>query len=241
MASVKNGQDKAAPLAPEGFPPPASGVRVDPDGVAPPAPLADQTQTAFELLSAVIEEAAERIEQRNVSLAAEVCELQMRALRSIHDSAQAAIELFEALGAAQTPRELAHRQLDLARRQREALNRRLAEFLLSARNIATMMADPLDARLRLRPGLTEPSDPEGLLARIEKLTARQKNVLELLVEGLPNKVIAHRLGITETTVKAHVGEILRKLNVYSRARAIVMLTQLDTTRALAGPSFDGED
>ena len=55
-------------------------------------------------------------------------------------------------------------------------------------------------------------------------------MLQLLAEGLPNKVIAHRLGISETTVKAHVGEILRKLKVYSRARAIVALAQLDMTR-----------
>ncbi len=52
-------------------------------------------------------------------------------------------------------------------------------------------------------------------------------MLELLAEGLPNKVIAHELGISETTVKAHVGEILRKLKVYNRARAIVMLAQFD--------------
>jgi DNA-binding NarL/FixJ family response regulator len=52
-------------------------------------------------------------------------------------------------------------------------------------------------------------------------------VLGLLTEGLPNKVIAHQLSISETTVKAHVGEILRKLKVYNRARVIVMLAQFD--------------
>ena len=72
-----------------------------------------------------------------------------------------------------------------------------------------------------------------MLARLNKLTARQKKVLELLAEGLPNKVIAHELGISETTVKAHVGEILRKLKVYNRARAIVMLAQFDMRPDLA--------
>ena len=78
-----------------------------------------------------------------------------------------------------------------------------------------------------------------MLSRLNKLTARQKKVLELLAEGLPNKVIAHELGISETTVKAHVGEILRKLKVYNRARAIVMLAQFDMAQIRA-LSSDGE-
>jgi DNA-binding NarL/FixJ family response regulator len=87
-----------------------------------------------------------------------------------------------------------------------------------------------------------PSEPgDSLLARLNKLTARQKRVLELLAEGLPNKVIAHRLGISETTVKAHVGEILRKLKVYNRARAIVMLAQFDMGQIRSLPFADGAD
>jgi DNA-binding NarL/FixJ family response regulator len=60
-----------------------------------------------------------------------------------------------------------------------------------------------------------------------------EGVLELLAEGLPNKVIAHELGISETTVKAHVGEILRKLKVHNRTRAIVMLAQFGMRRMRA--------
>jgi DNA-binding NarL/FixJ family response regulator len=51
-------------------------------------------------------------------------------------------------------------------------------------------------------------------------------------------VIAHELGISETTVKAHVGEILRKLKVYNRARAIVMLSHFDTRRICSLPIGD---
>jgi DNA-binding NarL/FixJ family response regulator len=53
-------------------------------------------------------------------------------------------------------------------------------------------------------------------------------VLELVADGLPNKLIAYELGLCETTVKAHVSEILRKLCVYSRARAIVLLASIDS-------------
>jgi DNA-binding NarL/FixJ family response regulator len=93
--------------------------------------------------------------------------------------------------------------------------------------------------LSVERGPTEAGDT--VLARLNKLTARQKRVLELLAEGLPNKVIAHQLGISETTVKAHVGEILRKLKVYNRARAIVMLAQFDLRQIRDLPALDGVD
>ena len=51
------------------------------------------------------------------------------------------------------------------------------------------------------------------------LTDRQSEVLALISDGLPNKQIAHRLGLSEKTVKAHVTAILRVLNVTGRAQA----------------------
>jgi DNA-binding CsgD family transcriptional regulator len=52
-------------------------------------------------------------------------------------------------------------------------------------------------------------------------TRRQLDVLCLLCEGLPNKVISTRLKISPGTVKIHVGNILRKLGVSSRLQAVV--------------------
>jgi DNA-binding NarL/FixJ family response regulator len=48
------------------------------------------------------------------------------------------------------------------------------------------------------------------------LTPRQGSVLVLVLEGLPNKVIARRLGLTENTVKEHVSAILQRLGVRTR-------------------------
>jgi DNA-binding NarL/FixJ family response regulator len=53
------------------------------------------------------------------------------------------------------------------------------------------------------------------------LTAREREVLALLAEGLPNKVIAPRLGITEHTVKTHVAAVYEKLHARNRAEAVV--------------------
>ena len=56
-----------------------------------------------------------------------------------------------------------------------------------------------------------PADPD--------LTAREREVLELLARGMPNKAIALRLSLSEKTVKAHVSAILRKLDVTDRTQA----------------------
>jgi two-component system nitrate/nitrite response regulator NarL len=55
----------------------------------------------------------------------------------------------------------------------------------------------------------------------EPLTPRERQVLALLAEGLANKAIAARLGISDHTAKFHVNAILGKLGVDSRAEAVV--------------------
>ena len=55
----------------------------------------------------------------------------------------------------------------------------------------------------------------------EPLTAREREVLQLLSSGLTNKEIAQRLGITEHTVKFHVNAILGKLAAETRTEAVV--------------------
>ena len=57
---------------------------------------------------------------------------------------------------------------------------------------------------------------------VEKLTEREAEVLELLALGLANKAIARRLGISEHTVKFHVGSILAKLGAVSRTEAVTV-------------------
>src|SRR5688500_18233075 len=57
-------------------------------------------------------------------------------------------------------------------------------------------------------------------AVVDALTAREVEVLQLLADGLPNKAIAIRLGISDQTVKFHVASITGKLGVANRTEAV---------------------
>ena len=61
---------------------------------------------------------------------------------------------------------------------------------------------------------------------VPELTQREMQALRLLAEGLPNKTIAARLGISEHTVKFHVNSILGKLGAQSRTEAVTRATRL---------------
>ncbi|MFT6887835.1 MAG: DNA-binding NarL/FixJ family response regulator [Paracoccaceae bacterium] len=54
------------------------------------------------------------------------------------------------------------------------------------------------------------------------MTPQQMRILQLVCEGKLNKQIAYDLGIAETTVKAHISAILRKLGVQSRTQAVLI-------------------
>jgi DNA-binding NarL/FixJ family response regulator len=87
-------------------------------------------------------------------------------------------------------------------------------------------------------GLVRPQRASGpaedLLKRLHGLTPQQLRVLDMLQRGLQNKQIAYELKISETTVKVHVSDILRKLNVLSRTKAIVEMSRIDFASLSAG-------
>ncbi|WP_248342968.1 helix-turn-helix domain-containing protein [Anaeromyxobacter paludicola] len=96
--------------------------------------------------------------------------------------------------------------------RRDAGPARLAAALLAAAEGLLVLDAPLSDRLlRPPPALADP----------EPLTPREREVLALLGEGLANKSIAQRLGVSERTAKFHVEAILTKLGAESRAEAIV--------------------
>lgn len=68
-------------------------------------------------------------------------------------------------------------------------------------------------------------NPAQSVTEYASLTPRQRKVLFLIGEGKLNKEIAHELDIAETTVKAHVSAVLRKLHVHNRTQAVIVAHQ----------------
>jgi len=66
----------------------------------------------------------------------------------------------------------------------------------------------------------------ALREKIKKLTPQQVRVLDLIRNGLQNREIAAELKLAESTVKAHVTEILRKLGLFSRNKAIIEIGRI---------------
>jgi two-component system, NarL family, response regulator LiaR len=71
--------------------------------------------------------------------------------------------------------------------------------------------------------LIQPAQSEPALS--DRLTAREREVLALMVKGLTNPEIAERLVVSRATAKAHVSNVLSKLGVSNRAEAVVMALQ----------------
>lgn len=109
--------------------------------------------------------------------------------------------VFGALRRDATPEEIAA-ALTAAGSGLVTLDRRLAQDLLN----------PLERH----------RSPQPVSAIEEPLTARELEVLQLMAQGLPNKLIAQRLRITEHTAKFHVSAILTKLHAASRTEAVTL-------------------
>ncbi|REH43496.1 regulatory LuxR family protein [Kutzneria buriramensis] len=73
------------------------------------------------------------------------------------------------------------------------------------------------------------------LTRVDTLSDRELEVFDLLAEGLSNRTLAQRLGVTERTAKAHVARILLKLGLESRLQAGLIALSLATTLDVPAP------
>jgi DNA-binding NarL/FixJ family response regulator len=102
--------------------------------------------------------------------------------------------------------------------ERAALRTKLPDAVVVSAECATLSearALMLEADAILTPRTRQPSERLD-----EPLTPREIEVLNLLAEGLPNKAIAARLGISDQTVKFHVSSICGKLPAKNRTDAV---------------------
>jgi DNA-binding NarL/FixJ family response regulator len=89
-----------------------------------------------------------------------------------------------------------------------------------------------------QPGIFSRNEDAELAERLAAFTPQQLRVFTMIAEGKLNKQIAHEIGVTEATVKAHVTMILRKLGVTSRTQAVIAAggLRVDSSWAVRRPT-----
>lgn len=73
---------------------------------------------------------------------------------------------------------------------------------------------------------TEPKIALHEISELENLTERELEVFQFIAEGLNNAEISHRMFLTESTVKTHVGRVFSKLEVRDRVHAVILANNL---------------
>ncbi|MFD4559869.1 response regulator [Streptomyces sp. NPDC058469] len=109
------------------------------------------------------------------------------------------------------------------------------EFLAAIRVVAagdSVVAPRVTRRLldRFAGQLTPTAPQQQEDSRLAALTEREREVLELVAQGLSNSEIAAGLYVAETTVKTHLGRILTKLELRDRVQAVVLAYEIGLVR-----------
>jgi FixJ family two-component response regulator len=108
------------------------------------------------------------------------------------------------------------------------------EFLMKPLDDEALLVAVEEALQRSRTALAEAQETLVLLQRYGSLTSREREVMHLVIRGLLNKQAGAELGISEITVKAHRGRVMRKMQAHSLPDLVVMTAKLRTaTRAVA--------
>jgi FixJ family two-component response regulator len=100
------------------------------------------------------------------------------------------------------------------------------EFLTKPFNDEVLLTAIRQALERSRLALTQAAEMQELRLRYASLTPRERDVMALVVSGLLNKQVAGELAITESTVKAHRGQVMQKMKANSVADLVKMTAKL---------------
>jgi len=105
------------------------------------------------------------------------------------------------------------------------------EFLTKPFNDEVLLNAIRQALERSRLSLANEAEMQDLRHRYASLTARERDVMALVVSGLLNKQVAGELGISESTVKAHRGQVMQKMRANSVADLVKMTARLHRSAA----------
>jgi FixJ family two-component response regulator len=113
------------------------------------------------------------------------------------------------------------------------------EFLTKPFNDEVLLTAIRQALERSRQALAQETKIQELLDRYASLTPRERDVMGLVVSGLLNKQVAGELGITESTVKAHRGQVMQKMKANSVADLVKINARLHQSAAIKGSISSG--
>ena len=108
----------------------------------------------------------------------------------------------------------------------QAMKAGAVEFLTKPFKDTLLLEAIRGAIERSRASLRERSEMQALRGRYASLTPREREVMELVVLGLLNKQVGGELGISEITVKAHRGQLMRKMSADSLPALVTMASRL---------------
>jgi FixJ family two-component response regulator len=108
-----------------------------------------------------------------------------------------------------------------------AMKQGAVEFLTKPLEAETVLDAVQQALKKSRELMAQKAAGSALLARYQTLTSREREVMQCIVHGLLNKQAAAKLHISEVTVKAHRGRLLRKMGTRSLAALVSMAATLE--------------